>query len=548
MPESPPMSFRETTRALLISHNRADSEAIRIALSKADWPVFEITRADTLSDALVWSAEVEFDVILFDLSVPDSAGPESIRSLLEASASVAVVCLEDRDDEQLENEVFRLGARGYINKAELASGRFVRTIRQAIERGRTDRERERLERGLLRSQKIESLGRIAGGIAHDFNDLIVSILGNTELALLDLPMQSPLRAYLSEVQSAGQQVAELTHKLDIYAGTCRYNFEDIHLSRIVCDMSRPLRAATAKHPTLVYETNGESEATAWIAADVFQMRQAILSILTNAAEALPAESGVITIRTGVMQYSEEDLCSEYLIGDRSAGDYAYIEVRDEGCGIAPEAIDQIFDPFFSTKGSGRGLGLTTALGIIRSHRGTLRVDCPPGRGTSIRVLIPCTHSARPPRFRRRVANERLPLEVAMRRHREPKPKPASRKTILVLDTNNEIRRLTRAMLTRAGFEVHDTDSAAAALERIGASEPPIDAVVLGTGFDACSAGETLSRMRSIRPNLPVVFSDSPGPVEDSCDGDFSSDYSHMIAVRRPFRRAELTEKLNQALR
>jgi signal transduction histidine kinase len=547
MSTPPQTPFYETTRALLISHNRADSEAIRIALSKPDWPVFEITRSDTLGDALVWSAEIGFDVILFDLSVPDSAGPESVRSLLEASPTAAVVCLGDRDDEQLENEMFRFGARGYVNKSELASGQFVRTIRQAIEHARIDLERVRLERGVLLSQKIESLGRIAGGIAHDFNDLIVSILGNTELALLDLPRQSPLRTYLLEVQSAGQQVAELTHKLDIYAGKCRYNFEVIHVSRIVCDMSRPLRATTAQQPILIYETSGETEATAWIAADIFQMRQAILSLLTNAAEALPAESGVITIRTGVRRYSEDDLRSDYLIGGRSAGDYAYIEVRDKGCGIAPEAIDQIFDPFFSTKGSGRGLGLTTALGIIRSHRGTLRVDCSKERGTSIRILIPCINSARPPRFRRRVESEQLPLEVAMRRRRDPSADSPSRKTILILDTDEEIRKLTRAMLTRAGFGVHDTDSAVAAFEQIAACEPSIDAVVFGTGFDTESAGEMLSRLRTIRPNLPVVFCGSPARVEQLCDVDWTSDHPHVTMVRRPFRHAELTKKLNQAL-
>ena len=542
MTAAPPFRPQDCLQVLLVEDNAGDAELIRIALSKAVQLRFEITRAISLDDAMRFAKEVRFDVMLLDLSLPDSYGMQTAASALAACPGLPVVILTGIDDEDLEMSVLRSGAQDFVSKNEMTRGSLVRVIRHAIERVKAEEERERLEKRLLAAQKFESLGRISSGIAHDFNNLLVTILGNTELALLDMPSDSPLRSYLEEVETAGQSAAGLTRQLGAYAGQTSYDFEVIHVSRLISDMSRPLRCTIDQNPTLAYEPGGQLEGAAWIAADIHQMRQAILNVIANAAESLDETGGIITIRTAIERMTRSTLRSEYLISDLPEGDYVCIEIQDNGSGINTESMQRIFDPFFSTKFAGRGLGLTAALGIIRGHRGTIRITSDSKSGTIVQILLPCVSAVRPPAGSPEVSQYQLDF-VDDQNDSPGSKQDRNRKTILILDSQRDTRKLVTAMLARAGYETHTATTAQRAIECLTDNRQAFCAAVLGSGFSERGQRGTFWRLRGICPRLPVVFCSED---DDAGDGSYLSGLDFVAVAHKPFRLAELAKKIRHA--
>jgi signal transduction histidine kinase len=386
----------EPLQVLLVERDHHDAETLRLALSKCEEVRFEINRTLALDEALTWIAEVEMDVLLLDLSTHDFDPNLAIPSILNVAPCLPIVCLIERDCAQLEAHLLGLGAQEVISKSLIRRDRtpaetsadIARMLRFAIARGRAQAAQGRTAMRGATARMSTSLNRVTEGIAHDFNDLIVSILGNTHLAMFDLPPHSPLRTYLNEVEHAGHTAAQLIREIRVFSEHRNLDFENVHVSRLVCDLSRALSATVGHTPTLVYETSNEAQRAAFISADVFQMRKAILNLLTNSAESLSCEGSIITIRTGVGHYD----AATSDIGNQFTGslvdETVYIEIRDGGPGIPHECADQIFEPFFSTKEGGRGLGLPTALGVIRGHHGNLQIDGDSGGGTVARIVLP----------------------------------------------------------------------------------------------------------------------------------------------------------------
>ena len=247
-------------------------------------------------------------------------------------------------------------------------------------------QQKRTEESRLEKQKLESVGRLAGGIAHDFNNLLVVILGNTSMVMKNLPDFHPARPSLEEVISAGDRAAQLTRRLLAYSGRANCFFEYIrmdHLVRSVCD-----RMQASLPGTVRFEIESERDLPP-IRADAAQVRQVITDLVVNAAEAIGDSGGTISVRTGVVEISEEAARRN---GFRSqeilAGTHVALEVQDSGCGMDEETQKKMFDPFYSTKFTGRGLGLAAVQGFVRSHRGGIEVESTPGRGSRLRVLLP----------------------------------------------------------------------------------------------------------------------------------------------------------------
>ena len=247
-------------------------------------------------------------------------------------------------------------------------------------------QQKRTEESRLEKQKLESVGRLAGGIAHDFNNLLAVILGNTSMVMKSLASFHPARPSLEEVISAGDRAAQLTRRLLAYAGRANCFFEYIrmdHLVRSVCD-----RVQASLPDTIRFEIESERDLPP-IRADVAQVRQIIMDLVVNAAEAIGDSGGTISVHTGVVEINEEAARRN---GFRSqeilAGTHVALEVRDTGCGMDEETQRMMFDPFYSTKFTGRGLGLAAVQGFVRSHRGGIEVDSAPGRGSRLRVLLP----------------------------------------------------------------------------------------------------------------------------------------------------------------
>jgi PAS domain S-box-containing protein len=247
----------------------------------------------------------------------------------------------------------------------------VAAIRDLSDQERAQEERLRLERQLLHSQKLESLGVLAGGIAHDFNNILVAVLGHAGLALEVLPESHQATSSVREIEKGARRAAELTRQMLAYSGQGHFVIETLDLSALVDDMAHLFRTSV---PRKIALSSNLERSLPQIEADAAQMQQVVMNLLTNASEAIGDDSGVVTLSTGPCECTAEYLARS-LVPRASPdeisppGRYVYLEVSDTGCGIDEAARARLFDPFFTTKFTGRGLGMAAVLGIVRGHRG-----------------------------------------------------------------------------------------------------------------------------------------------------------------------------------
>jgi signal transduction histidine kinase len=247
---------------------------------------------------------------------------------------------------------------------------------------RVEQERLALERRLLETQHAESLGVLAQGVAHDFNNILAAILGHAELALLDIPAGSEAAASLDAIARGARRAAELTGQMLTYAGQGKLVSSAVDLSALARDVGELMRVALPYEIELRYELATLPS----VPADETKVRQMLLNLVTNAAESIAA-SGAITLATGQEELGPAELKAA-LFSAATPGPACFIEVRDSGGGMDEATLARIFDPFFSTKFTGRGLGLPAVQGIVRAHRGALFVRSAPGAGASFRVYFP----------------------------------------------------------------------------------------------------------------------------------------------------------------
>ena len=246
-------------------------------------------------------------------------------------------------------------------------------------------QREALAYALVEAQKRESLSTLASGIAHHFNNLLATILGNAELALLELPADSPARASIVPITTAAQRAAALNRQMLMYTGQGNFLLQPLDANELIADISDLLGASVARRVTLTTTLAPNLPA---VVADAAQMRQALAHLMTNAAEAIGEADGTISVTTSVCELDQATLSTIYHAPDLPAGTYVMLMVGDDGDGMDAATCARIFDPFFTTKFPGRGLGLAAVLGIVRGLRGAISVGSAPGRGTIMRMVFP----------------------------------------------------------------------------------------------------------------------------------------------------------------
>lgn len=237
---------------------------------------------------------------------------------------------------------------------------------------------------LPRAQTSGRLNVLAGGLAHDFNNLLATMIGNAELVADVVEPDSSIGIWTREIQSAGRLAADLTRQLLVYAVGGKPHVEPIPLASIVRSLSDVLGGSVAKNVSFEYHL--DDSPAIW--GDLTQRRQVVLNLLTNAAEACPDDSTTVLVSTGSMRADREFLSSCIIGQDLPTGEYAFIEITDQGDGMTAATIERIFDGSFSTKSDGRGQGLATTLGILESHQATIRVSSQPDRGSTFRVVFP----------------------------------------------------------------------------------------------------------------------------------------------------------------
>ncbi len=263
--------------------------------------------------------------------------------------------------------------------------RILGTHTDITEHKNIEAERLEMERRLLHTQKLESLGVLAGGIAHDFNNLLMVILGNADLSLLEISPVSPARPKIDEIIKATHRAADLCRQMLAYSGKGAFVIEHMDVSEVVREMIHMLKTSISKKVLL--NLNLEKNVPP-IEGDPAQIRQVIMNLVINGSEAIGDKSGVVSVSTGAKYCEKAYLQGTFHEDTLTEGLYVTVEVSDTGCGMDRETQARIFEPFFTTKFTGRGLGLSAVLGIIRSHKGAMKVYSEPGKGTTFRLLFP----------------------------------------------------------------------------------------------------------------------------------------------------------------
>jgi two-component system, cell cycle sensor histidine kinase and response regulator CckA len=393
------------------------------------------------------------------------------------------------------------------------------------ERRREEAERRQLERQIQDIQKLESLSVLAGGVAHDFNNLLMSLLGHASLAVTALPPESRARHHIEQIETAALRAAELTQQMLAYSGRGKFVIETLNLSTLVEEMANLLQSVTSKDAELRFEFQPDLPP---VEVDATQMRQVVMNLITNASDALDGKKGVLTIQTGVTNASAEDLAATYLNDDLAPGRYVVLEVSDTGHGMDAGTLSKIFDPFFTTKQTGRGLGLAAVIGIVRGHAGAIAVHSEPGRGTTFRILLPCS-------------------EKTCQATRQPEPRSPGAKrqgAILVVDDEDGCRKVTAHMLQAAGFHTLTARDGCEAVEVFEQHQSEIQLVILDLVMPKMGGEETFRELRRRDPKVRVLL---------------TSGYNHQEAteelaklgltgfIQKPYRPPDLLARIDAIL-
>lgn len=381
-----------------------------------------------------------------------------------------------------------VGQGAILRDANGLPQRRVGSVIDVTARTAAEEERALLETKVREVQKLESLGVLAGGIAHDFNNLLVGILGNASVSLLDMPVSSPAHAAVTAIERAARDAASLTRQLLAYAGKGRFLLEPLDLSVLVRQLRPVLQTALGARASLINEL---AEQLPVVHADGEQLRQAVVNVVTNAAEAIGERAGSVKIYTSEESMSEVRL-RRCLSGNRAKpGLFACISVEDDGVGMDEATLARVFDPFFSTRLAGRGLGLAATLGIVHGHSGALEVVSAPGRGTTMRLFFPAAYEEK----ERSLSTGGVTGTAAAR----------TRVRVLVVDDDEHVRALAHRVLDRLNYEATEVADGAEALDFLRVDPTQVDAVLLDMTMPRLNGEDTLRGIRALAPWMPVIL-------------------------------------------
>jgi two-component system, cell cycle sensor histidine kinase and response regulator CckA len=414
----------------------------------------------------------------------------------------------------------------YRNEQGKVLGVFA-AARNITKRRRAEDEKAKLEAQNRQLQKAESLGRMAGAIAHHFNNQLGAVMGNLELAMLALPRTAKPVANLTEAMQAARRAAEVSGLMLTYLGRTQGKREPLDLSE-ACRRSLPMLQA-AMPGDMVLKTDLPSPGPS-ISADVNQIQQVMTNLCTNAWEAVGDDRGAIHLVVKAVSAADIPAAPRFpLDWQPKESIYACLEVADAGCGIAGQDIEKLFDPFFSSKFTGRGLGLPVVLGIVRTHGGVITVQSEPGRGSVFRVFFPVS------------AEEAVP--------RQPEKVACAQKiegggTVLLVEDLDMLRNIAKNIMELLGFSVLEARDGVEAMEVFRQRQSEIRFVLCDLTMPRMDGWETLAALRDLAPGIPVILTSGYNEAQVMA-GDHPTLPEAFLS--KPYRFKELREAIARAL-
>ncbi len=362
-------------------------------------------------------------------------------------------------------------------------GSFAVSLSNALARRTAEEERVFLERQLFQSQKLEAIGTLAGGIAHDFNNILTAIVGNLELARMDLAGGQALDDSLTAIETAADRATALVQQILAFSRHHQHERRVVALPAIAAEAVRFVRATI---PAVVAIDLSIGPGVPHVLAEPTQLHQILINLCANAWHALEESPGRIEIGVDAVMLTDADAAR---IGGISAGECARLTVTDNGCGMDEEMLKRIFEPFFTTKpvGKGTGLGMSVVLGIVQSHHGGITIDSTVGKGTTVRVYIPAARSA---------IGAIEPLRQAVLGHGE---------RLLLLDDEIALARVVSQALERLGYRVQAFSDPRDAIRAFQADPLQFDLVIADYEMPEITGLDVAKAITQVRPELPIVL-------------------------------------------
>ncbi len=417
----------------------------------------------------------------------DEGGRDLFLEALQASGGDLQhfeVCLKHKEGSRVWVEV---NSQYFLDKNGKVAG-LEGNVRNIDERKKAERESQELTGQLQQAQKMESIGVLAGGIAHDFNNMLVGVMGNAELAMLESSAQGEMREYLDKIFISARRGADLVKQMLAYSGQGRLTMGHQNFNDLICEVSELLSTVIGKKIKL---NQTLMDGLPDVYGDRNQLTQLVMNLMTNASESMEGNPGEIYLRTGVRHLAALEFSSMYMANDLEPGMYAFVEVKDSGCGMDEDTKLRIFDPFFTTKETGSGLGLSALLGIVRSHGGTLALHSEPEKGSSFTVFLPLLATDKP-------EPELQTMEMSVQ--------PDVCGAVLLVDDEDAVREVAKRLLEREGIRVFSADDGEQAVNMFRQHASEIALVLMDLTMPKMDGEQAFHAIRAISPDATIVLS------------------------------------------
>lgn len=387
-------------------------------------------------------------------------------------------------------------------------------------------ERKEWEERIRHTQKLESMGLLAGGIAHDFNNLLVGVLGNAELASMSISEGSDHTKYIQRIENSAQRAADLTHQLLAYSGKGKFIVNTFNLSELIKNMSNLLEVSISKKAQVIFLFHDKP---VWIKADPGQIQQVYMNLLINASEALEGQAGEIIVRTSICKVDQN--CKDFVSnGQLTEGHYATLSIEDNGVGISEDTILKIFDPFYTTRFTGRGLGLSVVQGIVHSHQGLIKVNSQPEEGTTFSVFFPLSSKEQSPQSNYGINKSGISKQ--------------GEGLILVVDDEEDVLFVVKTALEKAGYQVILANNGYDGLELYKSKSQLINAIVLDLTMPDIGGDEILEIISRDNPYIPVLL--SSGYSQQEIQSSIKN-HRYISFIQKPFQPTSLVKELGRLL-